>query len=626
MFCAGRRRLTSSGFLATTLVEAGTSSPAVKSNSIEDRMLLVTTALEETWGADDSILFLGEWCRVYDRRAEWSKRRHQVVRNHWDDRKKLKTDHDYLAELHGRLLETLSSELNSHHGTAYPRRYWQTILDPWLLTYVAVIWDRWECLRVAFETHENLEMAELEPFPSSIQFFDYSDFIQKILGDFWNYRLFLEIIESEYGDRCKTRKSPRTVVDRSGSTELSARRSPSRSLKQRTVRFIDGFLGKCFPENRAVIFDAYFPLGNLVKLCIGLKQIPRLFINEFEWPIAINHSTEFNARDPLGEKIAAGVTAATPFESFLLKRIVNDIPFVYLEGYTTLQSKTSKIAMRPRAIFTANAHWGNELFKLWSAEQVLLGTKLVTMEHGGCIPPAFSSMSFEENIADRRTTWSMPYHNKHVRLPANKLATVDIKSTQKYIAVLDYDMPRYCFRAEASPKAGQALIHHDMVCQLYESLDKNIQANFLVRPYPGCSWGWNMRQRLIDKLGEDRISSESNYYKFLSQARVIVCTYPQTTFSEAMASGLPSILCYPAHLWETIPEMDPLLDSLKAAKILFTDATMAATHINAVWNNPIMWWESPVVVQARSMFRKQALTLNDNWMAEWTTFIKGMVA
>lgn len=58
------------------------------------------------------------------------------------------------------------------------------------------------------------------------------------------------------------------------------------------------------------------------------------------------------------------------------------------------------------------------------------GAKLITMEHGECIPPVFSSMSFEENIADKRTTWSIPYHDKHVRLPANKLATVDIQSTK----------------------------------------------------------------------------------------------------------------------------------------------------------------------------------------------------
>ena len=305
-------------------------------------MLLVTTALEGTWGADDSILFLGEWCRVYDRRQSWSKRQHQVVRNHWDDRKKLKTDHDYLAELHGRILETLSLVLNGHHGTAHPRRYWQTILDPWLLTYVAVIWDRWECLRVAFEEQGKLETVRLDPFSRTTRFFDYGDFIQKILGDSWNYQIFLDIIDSEYGNECRTRKSSCPEATRATPIEISTIRRPARSIKQRAARLIDGFLGKCLPDNRAVIFDAYFPLTHLVKLCIGLKQMPRLFLNEFEWPIAIDNSTEVDIRDPLGKKVASGIAPTTPFESFLLKRIVNDVPYVYLEGYSTLHAKAAK--------------------------------------------------------------------------------------------------------------------------------------------------------------------------------------------------------------------------------------------------------------------------------------------
>jgi len=34
---------------------------------------LVTTADERTWPKDRPILFLGEWCRLYNRRHVWSK-------------------------------------------------------------------------------------------------------------------------------------------------------------------------------------------------------------------------------------------------------------------------------------------------------------------------------------------------------------------------------------------------------------------------------------------------------------------------------------------------------------------------------------------------------------------------
>ena len=115
--------------------------------------LLATTAFQETWGKDEEILFLGEWCRTYHTRNIWLNRNQQTVRNHWDDREKLRTDENYLNDLHEMLIIELSRVLNDFHGLDYPTSYWRMLIDPWLLTYIAVIWDRWEYIRVAFEEY-----------------------------------------------------------------------------------------------------------------------------------------------------------------------------------------------------------------------------------------------------------------------------------------------------------------------------------------------------------------------------------------------------------------------------------------------------------------------------------------
>ncbi|MEK9810779.1 MAG: hypothetical protein VW362_10050, partial [Candidatus Nanopelagicales bacterium] len=58
--------------------------------------LLVLTALEETWGSDEPLLFLGEWCKRYERRHVWSERTSETVPFHWDDREKLLADYTHL--------------------------------------------------------------------------------------------------------------------------------------------------------------------------------------------------------------------------------------------------------------------------------------------------------------------------------------------------------------------------------------------------------------------------------------------------------------------------------------------------------------------------------------------------
>ena len=78
--------------------------------------LLVTTALEESWGFDEDIIFLGEWCKHHSRKHIWMKRSFDVCDYHWRDREKLKADHDYLEILNEDFLKNLSNFLNKFHG------------------------------------------------------------------------------------------------------------------------------------------------------------------------------------------------------------------------------------------------------------------------------------------------------------------------------------------------------------------------------------------------------------------------------------------------------------------------------------------------------------------------------
>lgn len=582
--------------------------------------LLATTALEATWGDGEPVLFLGEWCRLYDRRAVWEKLPHQVVRNHWDDRSQLRHDCAYLKTLHDALLTALTRSLNRYHRVDCSSRYWQTVLDPWLLTYVAVVWDRWECLRIAFEENGRLEVIALDSEAECRSFSDFDDFIERVLNDAWNCRLFLEIIESEYADRCCiVRRQAPTASDARNGEHLAAKLAGG-SLKARLLCGLDAFLGYLPNRSRAVLVQSAFPPGALMRLQLKLGQVPRLYRREFEWPVALGSGPEAYGGDADRNNIVLDLEPKDAFESFLFKRLVRDIPVIHVEKRSAILKKAAAIPLKPRVILSATAHWGNDLFKVWSAEQVNLGAKLVAMSHGGCFQLLFDTMSFEEGLADVKTVWVNPFHPKQVKLPCNKLIAKRYRSTRELLAVIGMEMPRYPYRAISTPHGGQTLVNFEHTCEFYSHLDPRVMEAFRIRPYP--SRGWNTRQRYTDRLGANRISNEKTYQQLISRARMIVCTYPETTFLEAMASGVPAILCYPAHLWETIPEMDPLLATLKAAKIVFDDPVAAAAHVNAVWEAPQRWWSTPDVLAARAEFRRQALDLSEDWLEQWMAFIE----
>ena len=111
--------------------------------------LLVSTAIEESWGESEPVLFLGEWCRIFSRRRQWEGLDAEVVPYHWSDRKKVETDRVYLWDLHERLLVDLARKLNGIHGVDHGTRYWRILIGPWLGYFTQTLFDRWEQISLA---------------------------------------------------------------------------------------------------------------------------------------------------------------------------------------------------------------------------------------------------------------------------------------------------------------------------------------------------------------------------------------------------------------------------------------------------------------------------------------------
>mgnify|MGYP001353335655 FL=1 len=76
-------------------------------------MFLVTTADQRFWKTDEKILFLGEWCRLYEQKAMWSELNQEVLPWHWYDRAKLIRDAQNIQGLNNKILPILASKLNT---------------------------------------------------------------------------------------------------------------------------------------------------------------------------------------------------------------------------------------------------------------------------------------------------------------------------------------------------------------------------------------------------------------------------------------------------------------------------------------------------------------------------------
>lgn len=562
---------------------------------------------------------------MYEHKSIWAQKTYLTIPNHWNDRKKLRKDYKYLKNLHHLLLKNLSKALNSYHNVNYSDRCWQIIIDPWLLTYVGTVFDRWECLRKAFKKYKKFKTYKFYKKEKLNPAYNCSEFHKFIQDDYWNYKIFLEIIKYQYSKQCiikdKTKTSKIFVIP---NNYLEKKESnycfKLKNIFKKIVVIVDKLLCKITSQNKIIFYKSYFPILELWKINLSLFQLPKFFLEEFK---------ELNPKKYIQEKyyqrkrakLKLYANGKNPFERFLISRIIKDMPITYVEMFNSFRNKLKLIPAKPRLILTANGYWVDDIFKLWSAEQVKKGCRFITIQHGGSLTQgSMFAFDFEENISDNFITWSQPCHSKHVRLSPTKLIGFrPKKSSKKYCSLIGCEWPRYAFRIQASPISGQTLRHYMQAIRFYHFLKPEIKEKFRVKPYE--NQGWNLRQRFIDDIGMNKVYEKQCFNHVLSMSRVVVVTYPETAFSESMLSGLPTILLYPYNLWELHPFMQPLLTTLKKSKIAFHNSKAAAFHLNSIWNHADLWWRSPDVLVAREKFKRIAVDTKKDWLKQWKDFI-----
>ena len=572
--------------------------------------LLATTALESTWGSKEELVFLGEWCKKFSRERAYKNRIYTVLNYHWLDRNKIKNDHEFLQELYERLLNSLAEHLNKLHNLNKDTRYWRIIIGPWLISYISVIWDRWESILSLNKLSSSKIKAIKHNYAREIPL-DYDHYINLLGSDLWNYSIFNEILEAVEIKNFSFINSLESINQPSKKTKIL-----NTSLYSRIKYFIDSilFLFQKKSSNRYLFTKTYFPKSTINRIAIKLgfiAGIDSIFDKQVNYKIPNKRSIE---------NLNYFITT-NKFENFLLKNILKDMPAAYIENFTILHSSQTKIFSR-KIIFTANAHFGNELFKVWAAEQTSNGAHLVISSHGGALYPLYSVFDHQELIADSRIVWGKEWMCNQIRMPPSKL-NFKIKKYCKSgdITYIGYDNLRYVYRLTSSPIGPLVMDTFKHSTQLLSKLNKSLNGLIRIRPkkYGGH---WETKERYENDFGKSIISRHKNIQDVFKKSRLIICSYPQTTFSESIFSGVPTILYMKSELWETQEIYKNLLSDMKRVKIFHDDAESAFNHIISIYDNPMKWWKSEETQEVLKEFNRMCLTNSSDAISEWVNFFK----
>lgn len=574
------------------------------------KRFLITTADERTWPKDQPVLFLGEWCKLYERRHVWSAMDAEVVPYRWDDRKRLYKDYLFLDKLCEETLWKMTTFLNQIHRVDHSVRYWRIIIGPWLYYFTQVLYDRYQSILTAIECgkvkntticRDNVTRWLPNDFPC---FFDWC------INDGYNHYLYSRIIEH-------TGKIPFDIIETEDGN--SAKQQPRGFTVKFFLKKLIELAGK-FPSarsNQIVLISSYLRTLDLFKLQFFLKQIPCLYKPHVETPKV---DIDYEKRVGMAISISGG-----EFEQFLVKMLIRQIPLIYLEGYEQMNDLSLKAyPQNPRIIFAENAHT-NEMLKFWAAHNVDRGVKFVGAQHGGLYGAAlwYGDEKHELKICDRYYSWGWQSDSCGNTKP---MASIYLSRLNKNIhpknngtlLLIPTNMPRYFYHMFSIPYAANGVLSYfEFQYHFVRCLPDKLRKILLIRLYMH-DYGWSQYKRWKSELPDvECYQGRKKLIDQLKECRLCIITYNATALLETLSANFPTILMWNQDNWELRPAAQPYYDKLNQTGILHYTPESAAVKVNEIYQDPMAWWQQPAIQNVRDEFCNQFAKTSENWMNEW---------
>lgn len=581
---------------------------------------LVTTNIKETFDDKSQNILLGEWCKSNLDNNIFLKNS-KTIKFHLNDNDKLINGHKYLNGLFYKILENLTIHMNNIHQVKKSQRYWHIILGSWLIHQISILWDRWECIDKAFQDVSLNETKCLKYNLSEVIASDIVDLqFNYGFGHRWNHILCSEIIKFKYSSKIKINfiedKSKNFSEKKYIINLYKGQLNSGKKINKFSI--FDYLLKKIFKNPKIILFNTYFDRKNKILIPLALRTLPRIY-SEFEQNIEMPSPEK-------REKIKLTFKDTNKFEEFVKETLFKLMPVSYLEGYKTILTEVEKINYSPKVILTSTGIFSNDLFQIWTANQVSEGAKLLICEHGGCWEKDEYFKSLTE-MSDFHLSWTKNDNKKTIQVPMQlnlkKKKILKSISAKNILMLLNSEL-LYNLRLRHQPMCGQILEDYNLWKSFINNLDNKIRNNLIIRPHPSHD-SWNLIKKCNEDFGENYISKKSFLKDDTNRAKIIVDTHIQSPFFENMKTGIPMITLFNRSILNMDNKISNIFDIFLDNKIIVQNPIEASKHIKNIWENPLEWWNNKKTVYARDLFTEFCSMETKNNLIYWKNILQNQI-
>ncbi len=175
-------------------------------------------------------------------------------------------------------------------------------------------------------------------------------------------------------------------------------------------------------------------------------------------------------------------------------------------------------------------------------------------------------------------------------------------------------MPRYFYRFMYLADSTKILDYIENTKQFLENF--NLKDSLTIRPYMQ-DYGWSVKERLLEVDNNLKFDNQTNYYKQIKKARIVIFDHMHTGYLEILSMNIPTIIIIPKNIYYFREEATPYIDMLKKVNVLFDDPIIASRFVETVYKDINSWWYSTDVQKAREEFCYVYARTSENWADEW---------
>lgn len=563
---------------------------------------LITSADERTWKFDRPVIFLGEWCRLYERREVWKSMDAIVAAPYGLGIITKNADHEAAREMEEKLFSILCATLNQYHGVKHDGRYWRIVLGHWLRRFTDVIFNRAKTLEQCLQAYPLSGTTAFSDRGYSLATLDSYSAIWAFDDDRWNNELYVRILRL-----LDTKDCPTEVID--GGAAEGFRWNPGKpasSLRHLILKAgfsaterLAGCLGR---DDDAFIVNSYLTKKEEIKLHLALRQIPQFFSSP---PLSVEMYPDSALRQGLTGQVTEQ-SGGTIYE-IMCALIFELLPVCFLEGFKSITQVVEKLKWpdKPKFIFTSNNFDTDEIFKIWTAEKITQGVPYYVGQHGNYgVTRHDICPGIEEFTADKFLTWGftdgLPQHT-----PAFIFKTAG-RRPQNYdpdggLLLIALVAPHRITTWDGISEFGD---YFSDQLEFVTKLQLGPRKEFSLRLHAGyrhARWGELLRWSDFDPT----IKPERGALPIrdlIAESRLVVHSYDSTAILETISQNIPTLA-----FWQN--GFDHLRDSAKPYYQLLLDAGIVhltpeavAEKVNEVWSDVDGWWASDLVQDARRQF------------------------